>query len=862
MKSVLHATVGLFFSFLFTVSFHLGIAQQSLVDFSSVSVDDMTDSQIESLLIKAQSAGYSESDLFQLAGQQGLSAAEISALGERVNKINSSRVAQAKSYPNSNRNREIINRVIPTRKTPTNIFGLDFFKNQKDQNVLSTLTNIPTPSEYVLGSGDELFIDIYGKSEQYYQVFINPDGNIVLENVGPIFVSGLTIDKATERIRQKLGKVYDDLNQTNSKTNISVSLGSIKTIQINVVGHVHAPGSHTVNSLATVFNALYSAGGVTETGTLREIKVYRNNRLKEILDAYDLIVNGKAEHNIRLENDDVIIVGPYTNRVIVDGEVKTPAIFELKENETLSDLLEYAGGFTETAYTKAIKLQRNMNGEKMVADVFEDQFQIFEVKSGDNYLVSQILNRFSNRVSIRGAVYRPGEFAISDQMTVKDLIERSEGLKGDAFLGRAIITRTDDNMDLSAFSFNLGEHMSDSSAQIFLKREDVLNILSIHDLKEERYVEIAGEVNSAGIYPFAEGMTIQDLLVLAGGFSEAGTGNQLEITRRNTIQNEDNFNLAEIIVLDLDKELSHFNADSSFELLPFDRVTIRRNPGFHVQKFAYVEGQVVYPGRYSIANQGERISDLLQRAGGVNEFAFIKGATLIRQTEFYDGESEMDKHERDLEELSDRLFTQPELLNESEKLLSERVLGELEMLYSSQEKNGSLSSFAKKERLKEIVQRNSLFGNVQLNQSEAIGIELSEILRNPGSVHDMLIEEGDILIIPKQTQTVRLRGKLLYPTTVRFEKGKSLKYFVNQAGGFDNRAKRRGTYVIYANGRVARTRSFLFFKFYPGAEPGAEIIVPAKLPKLPMQTSDILGITSGIASVALILSQIDFSAIR
>ena len=381
-------------------------------------------------------------------------------------------------------------------------------------------------------------------------------------------------------------------------------------------------------------------------------------------------------------------------------------------------------------------------------------------------------------------------------------------------------------------------------------------MLSKNDLTAERYVEISGEVNNTGIFNFSEGMTLQDIILFAGGFKESATGKRIEITRRVTDERESNFDLSEVIVKDADLNfLNTLDADP-IKLQPFDHVVIRRNPNFHLQEFASIEGQVLYPGQYAIKNHGERISDILQRAGGLNNYAFIEGATLIRRTEFFEEETDIEQQIDDLVQLQQRLQLEPETLTESEYLLIMRIEENLERLEEQNNSNQSLSNFAKRERLKEILEKNSLLGNTSFKQAEAIGIKLDQILASPGSAADLLIEEGDVLIIPKKTETIRLRGKLLYPTTVRFEEGRSLKHYINSAGGFDTRAKRNGTYVVYANGEVARTKRFLWFKFYPKASRGAEIIVPARPLKIPIRIQDVVAVTSGLATLVLVVNQI------
>jgi len=828
---------------------------QTLPDFSSINVEELSDQQIQSLVSRATAMGYSQSDMFELAKQQGLSINQISKLGERINQLNSNRVSKAQPSPvEDNRLREVYDdslRSISMRQT--NIFGLNFFRKNSQFLTFTPSINTPTPADYQLASGDELFIDIYGDSEQYYQALINPDGNIILENVGPIHLSGLTIEKAKAKLKRKLGGLYTELTSVNANTFLDLSLGKVRSIQVNIVGEVELPGTYTLNAFSTVFNSLYVSGGITENGTLRSINVFRDGKPIAKVDVYDFLLNGNSKGNIRLKNDDVIIVGPYTNRVTLKGAVKVPGRFELNQNETVSDLLKYAGGFNENAYSDKISVNRNQGKERIVADIFKDQYSVFATKAGDVYEVQSVLNRYGNRVQIKGAVYRPGNYAINEDLTVLQLIDKADGLTGDANKTRAYVVRTNEDLSLSTIPFNLSDLVNGSIADITLQREDVVRIISIYDLKEEVYVEISGFVNNAGVYPYTDSLTIEDLLVMSGGFREAASSSRIEITRR--FGNSATGDIADIIVLDVDRDLEINKTLGEF-LKPFDHVVVRKDPNFFQQQFVSVEGQVLYPGQYAINNLGDKISDLLERSGGLNQYAYAKGATLLRKTEFYQGQTDLEQRVDDLESLLVRLEKNDSTLSESQTEQLIRIKEELELLNDSDISNHNLSSFAKRERLTEIVQRNSLYADIKPKEAEAIGIDLEAIINNPGSESDLILEKGDVLIIPKKQETVRMRGRLLYPTTVRHQEGKSLKYYVNKAGGFDTRAKKGGTYVIYANGDVARTKKFLFFKNFPKVETGAEIIVPAKAPKLPIRVSDLLGITTGLATLALLISQI------
>ena len=832
------------------------VQSQSLPDFSKLNVDELSNEQVQLLFSRAAAMGYSQSDLFELAQQQGLSLEDIGKLNSRYTSIrNAERTARATKSPVGDRLRTAYQDSLKSiSKRNTDIFGLDYFSKNSVFLTFEPSVNRPTPQGYKLGAGDVIFIDIYGKSEQYYEAQVNPDGNIILENVGPVRVAGLSIKESKERLLNQLAVFYKGLKGESPNTYLSVSLGQTRAITVSVVGQVELPGTYSLSGFSTVLSALYVSGGVSENGTLRNVKVVRDEKLLGTIDLYEFLVDGKVKDNVLLQDDDVIIVGPYENRVSLQGAVKTPARFELKEGETLADLLRYAGGFREDAYTTKINLTRNQKGERAVADVFEEQYGLFTTQAGDVYLVDQVLDRYANRVIVKGAVYRPGDFAITEGLTVKQLIDRAEGLRPDAFMGRAYLLRTTDELNIETLSFDLGRLMDGSVADITLQSDDVLNIVSSNDLSGEQYVEISGEVNNPGVFAFSKGMGIYDLILMAQGYRESGTGLRAEVTRRISDETDTDNDLSDVLVADLDR---NFNGENDMALKAFDHVVIRRNPNFEVQQFVAVEGQVNFPGQYGIKNHGERISDLLKRAGGLDPYAFVEGATLIRRTEFFEGNSEREEKIANLQQLRSRLLENGGNLTEAEQFLLARIDAELNLLGTNQDTNQELSDFAKKDRLEEILQRNSFLGEVKVKQVEAIGIDLAAILNNPGSAPDLLLEEGDILIVPRKTETVSLRGKLLYPTTVRFEPGRTLKFYINSAGGFDNRAKRNGTYVIYANGRVARTRKFLFFRNFPKVEAGAEIIVPAKPIKPPVAVQEIIGITSGLATLAFVISQIN-----
>jgi protein involved in polysaccharide export with SLBB domain len=706
----------------------------------------------------------------------------------------------------------------------------------------------------VIGPGDKLFIDIYGESENYYQSEVSPDGDVILENIGPVNLSGLSLVNAKRRLLSRFKSVYSGIN--NKTTFVNISVGIPRAVRVNIVGEVNLPGTYNFSAFNTVYNAIYVAGGINENATLREVKLYRNNRLVNTVDVYKFLTKGDGSSNIRLENNDLIVVGPYTNRVTIEGAVKIPGRFEMKENESLSDLLSYSGGLSENAFKKSIKLTRIIDDKYKVVDVNSDQFDFFQPKPGDKYVVDQVIDKYNNRVIIKGAVYRPGTFSITEKgMTIKDLIDKAEGLKSDVFLNKAYITRTNPDYSTSNISINLKEELK--TLNFKLEEEDIVNILSLNDLREEKYIEISGEVNSPGIFPYSKNISLQDIILLAGGFNDNATGKRIEINRMLSTQESNENKISEILTFDLNKNLEDLTNSKRFEIMPFDQIIIRKNPNYYVQQYARIEGEVKYPGKYAISSKNERISDFLERAGGFKNMAYLKGATLIRLTEFAEIQSDLDKKIASLNDLKKKIINKSGSLTESEILLLQRIEEDVKNLDNQKNDNQKLSSYAKTERINEIVKRNSVSTDIPISKSEAIGIDLESIIKSPGSKSDLLLKEGDVIIVPKKLETVRLRGELLYPTTVRFLNGKSLKYYIDSSGGFDSKAKRSGTYVVYANGDVARTKRFLLFNIYPKAEPGCEVIVPKKALKNPIAANQLLNFTTGLATLILAINQIN-----
>ena len=824
-------------------------------DFSSINFLELNSSELDLLLRRASSQGYNQFDLIKMAKAQGLSEKDIEKLNSKFENSEAiKRVSSNASSPIENtRLREDYNQSISiVREKESDVYGYNIFKGNGFLTFQAN-SNISTPSDYILGTGDNIYVDIYGESESYFNGQISPEGEVIFENIGPINLNGLDIKMAKRRLKSKFSKVYSGL--VNNRTFINVSIGVPRTIKVNIVGEVNLPGTYSFSALNTVYNAIYVAGGINENATLRDIKVFRKNKLINTVDIYNYLNSGDGSSNVRLENDDLILVRPYSNRIRIEGEIKNPGRFEFTKNESLKDLLNYAGGFSEKAFKKSIKLTRVIDNQLMVMDVNEDQYKSFEPKSGDLFKVDRILETYRNRVILKGAVQRPGIFSLDDKMTVSQLIKKANGLKPDALIANAYIKRTNSDFSTINISFNLDKLIKGEIEDIILNKEDVLTIISKNDLINDQFIKISGEVSKPGIFPYSNDISLSDIIILSGGFNDKSFANRIEITRRISKNSLTEQNISEIITLDLSSDLDSLE---TIILEPYDEVIIRKNPNFYAQRYVSIEGQVNYPGKYAISSFNERISNLLERSGGIKSFAYKKGATLIRKTEFFKKDSEEIKQINSLNNLKDKLNKDPELLTESESLLLKRIENSLKILGDQSNNEKDFLSYAKRERINDIVKRNSLNEDqISIGQSEAIGINLDEIIQNPESKSNLLLQEGDLLIIPKKQETVRLRGMLLYPTTVRFKNNKSFKYFINSAGGFDVNAKRSGAYVVYANGDVSRTKKFLFLNIYPKIEPGAEIIVPAQPIKSPIGVSQILNYTTGLATLILAITQIN-----
>ena len=847
------------------------VSSQSLsgANLSTINVDDLSNEAILGYIKRAQESGLTESQLEALARQRGLPESEIAKLRRRVETLRAGGASQMQEVPSSNpvRTNPIVsesevfgilggqakkNLSIEERK----IFGYDLFHTEN--LTFAPNLNIPTPEDYQLGPGDELIVDLWGATQQTLRLAVSAEGTIRPENLSPIYVNGLSIEQASDKIIHRLSQIYSGLNKSASHPPTifyEISLGNIRTINVEIVGEVNQPGNYALSSLATVYTALHAAGGPSKNGTFRNIRLVRDNRLLSTIDIYQFLTEGIKSGDKRLKNGDVIIVKPYQTRVELQGEVKRSGLFEMKKGESFDDLLKYSGNFTNAAYKSLITVKRNGLREREILDIDADEFGAFQAKDGDVIQVGTILERFTNRVQITGAVYREGEYQLTEGLTLKALIEKADGVRGDAFLTRATIYRTNEDFSQNAIPVNLTAILNGEVPDFPLVREDLVAISSIYDLKEEFFVTISGEVSDQGVYPFFSQMTVQDLIVLAGGFKESASGSLIEISRR--IKNSSLNQTAEIIKLAIDKSLSLSQEDRNRLLEPFDQVYIRKSPGYAIQQQVTVEGEVLAPGQYTISTKGERISDIIKRAGGLTPFANPEGAVLIRKTEFSSARSSDQINQEYLEQLRKKVLgDESEIKNISQTQLIER-LEKIQNRITDDNQIDAIGNRFKKESIEDLTEQDTLIKDVKIADQEITVIELNKILQGgEGSKYDLLVREGDVISIPQELQTVRVTGEVVSPLNVRYDEGYGFKDYINDAGGFNTKAKKNRSYVQYPNGRRKGAGRFLFFNFYPKVEPGATIFVSAKPERKRMSLQEIIAISSSLATLALVVDRL------
>lgn len=681
------------------------------------------------------------------------------------------------------------------QKTPSKsrIYGHDLF----DSSELSfePNANMATPQNYRLGPGDEVIIDIWGASEDNIRQEISPDGRIMISQLGPVYLNGLTVAEANKQIKNVFAKKYSGVG---SDTDINLTLGNVRSIQIDVLGEVQMPGSFRMSPFSNVFHALYNAGGINDIGSLRNIEVIRNGKRIATLDVYDYLFKGKDTGNVRLQEGDVIIVPTYTELVEVDGNVKRPMLYELKSNESLNKLLEYAGGFSGDAYSDAVRVTRQNGIEKELFTVTKNEYPSYMLRDGDIVTIGKVTDLYSNQVDISGSVYRPGSYAISDNMkTLRQLIESAEGLTDDAYLERALIYREKPDRSLEVIAFNLGDIMSGLTSDIELNKNDVITIINANSIKELGNFTIQGLVKNPGQYSYAEGTSLEDLILQAGGLLEGASTVRIDISRRIVDQNATDATdqIAEIFTVDIENGLGVGNKTSEFILKPYDLVQVRKSPTYEAQQVMAIQGEVLYPGNYVIEERNERISEIIKRSGGLLKSAYIKGAYLQRKV--------TEEEKAKLEET--RRLAMSNKNNENDSITIE---------------------------------------DIKINEYNTVGINLEKAVNNPGSTYDFTVRDGDILVVPEMQSTVNISGDVLSPNTVVFVPGKKLSYYIDQAGGYGERARKNKAYIVYLNGSVTKA------KRKTEIEPGCQIIVPSKPESQSFDWTKVLSIANTLGSLA------------
>lgn len=762
----------------------------SLLGISTVfaqNVDELSDDQIQQFMKQAQESGLSEEQLMAAAAAKGFSSADISKFKERMTKLQSDKkgtistnTTDTERRLNDTTSTKVDKEAKPKIKEDSSAirrekyFGLNLFNNKKI--VFEPNLRIPTPKNYILGTGDELNISITGFAVQTYKTKVSPEGTVQLDILSPIYVSGLTIEQARERIINRLKSRFAGLNSSGGGLYADITLGNIRSISVTVIGEALQPGTFTVPSLANVFNVLYACGGPSEIGSLRNIEVFRNGKVIRTLDVYDFLLHGDQKDNIILQDQDIIRIPYVDTRVSLLGEVRNPKIFEVKRGESLKDVLAFAGGFKELAYSKTISLERVTPTEKRIISIDQNEIGAFIPQKGDVYTIGRVLNRFENIVTVKGAVYREGSYELEKDITVKQLIARAEGLKQDAFKDRIILKRERENLEPEIISLNLSKILNGESEDIRLKLKDTLFIKSYKDLRERLTISISGAINKAGTYEFADNMTVSDLVTIAGGFTDGASASKIEIARRIKADTAGVSKEQSIKIETIDVDRNLVGTESKKLLLkPFDRVYVRVLPRYEEQKNVSISGEVFYPGPYALRDKKERISDLIVKAGGTKSEADLGSAKFVRA-------------------------------------------------------------------------------------GKVVGVDIVNIMRNRDDVNNLVLNSGDALEIPRRKETVTVNGQVYSPTTVPYSSGLKLREYLNLAGGTTDSAFVKRTYVKYGNGRLDRTKSFLFIKSYPKIENGSEIIVPVRR-KYRWTPAEKIAVSTAVVSVATLLFTI-FNATR
>jgi len=800
------------FFLLLSVGFSLSLSAQvqnlNLEQLTYINVDQLSDEQIQSFWEKAQAQGYSITDLETAARVKGVPVSQITKLRQRIMTLSTTakrKTTNSSSKPTSSE-QEVFGRTGKERDSimvmkKSRVFGYDFFQNPKIS--FTPTINVPTPESYIINTGDELLVEVWGAAESSTTQKVDNQGNIILPMAGKVHVGGLNFVEAKARINTALRKIYAGISAPEgsyAKVYTGVSIANIRTVKVNIIGEVEAPGTYSLSALSTVINALYASGGPTENGSFRNIQVVRGGKTIAHLDIYNFLLKGSQEGNINLNDQDVIIVPPYKNQVEVIGFVKREGIYEVKDGEKLSALEDYFGGFKSNAYKDVMVVERIIGAKREVKEVPYNEASKFTMQAGDKLLVHKLSDVYHNRISITGAVYQPGNYAYSEGMTVLDLIQKAAGVREEAYLNRAILFRSIDHVDKQSLNFSLKD-LLEKKQSIALQPNDSLHIYGRDSLIAKPMVRIEGAVRKPQKFAYAKGLLPADLIIMAGGFIEGADQTQVEVARQ---LNDANFKtISKVYTVSLSKE-----GGESIALEPNDIVTVRYQKGYIPQQVVKIEGEVSFPGFYAILTKEERISSLIERSGGLAPYAYVEGATLVRRK---------DKDEKDQKAQEKQL----KKLKKTDK--------DLTLIETKEEENTPEAS------------------------EYRVGINLKKIMENKNSYQDLILKDGDVLIVPSEKQTVEVKGLVLAPSLVRYEKGKSTKSYINSAGGFSDNAQKKSVYVVYANGDVKGTNRFLFFRSYPKVAPGALVIVPEKPEKKAVSTAETVSIMTAITTLAILI---------
>ncbi|MDE7350931.1 MAG: SLBB domain-containing protein [Muribaculaceae bacterium] len=761
----------------------------------------LTDEQVITYIKTQAAAGKSQKQIGNELLAQGVTAEQIKRIRAQYQDESNTQVNNPNmGEPTRSRLRdetaegETDNHTVEPAEEPTSqrtIYGHDVFNSRA--LTFEPNSNMATPQNYRLGPGDEVIIDIWGVSEDNIRQQISPDGRIMISQLGPVYLNGMTVAEANKQLKNIFAKKYAGVG---SDTDINLTLGQIRSIQIDVLGEVKTPGTYRISPFSNAFHALYNAGGINDIGSLRNIEIFRNGKRVSTIDVYDFLFKGKDVGNIRLQEGDVIMVPPYTELVHIEGNVKRPMFYEMKANENLSKLIEYAGGFTGDAYSDAVRIRRLNGLDKELHTVERAEFPSYLLRDGDVVSVGVVTDEFTNKVEIGGSVYRPGTYAINDNVrTLRQLIQSAEGLTDDAYLDRAMIYREKPDRSLEVISINLGDIMNGTAADIELRKNDIISIININSITERGGFTIQGLVTTPGTYPYAEGTSLKDLILQAGGLREGASTARVEISRRIIDQNATDATnqLAETFTVNIENGLGVGEA-AEFILKPYDLVQVRKSPTYSPQQTISLNGEVLFPGNYVIESRNERVSDVIRRAGGLLESAYVKGAYLKRL----------------------RTADQRELRNETLRLANSHSQTEDSLIIDSSATSDQFT----------------------------VGIDLQKAIENPGSTEDFVLQAGDVIFVPEEQSTVSVTGDVLFPNTVVYVPGKKLNYYIEQAGGYGDRALKKSTYIVYMNGSVAKAKGNVTI------DPGCQIIVPTKPETQGFDWTKVLSIATTLGSLA------------